>query len=179
MRLHLFNNTFLASTMEGKFGVLHEITLATIQVFIDEMFHIKISANCARRTKEKALKKINEDYLEQFNLTATTYCVELMKAQHGSSYYVSYTKPQVLGDPTVFRRLYVCLKTLVEEFYVGCLIDELKIRNYEKYLIISDKQKGLEQVIHDLLFGFARTNCVQHIYMNLKKTHGGGGEGTI
>ncbi|GAA0169025.1 hypothetical protein LIER_23595 [Lithospermum erythrorhizon] len=63
MRLHLFNNTFLAFAMEHKFRVLPHITLATIQVFVDEMFHIKISPNCARKTKEKALKKINGDHL--------------------------------------------------------------------------------------------------------------------
>ncbi|GAA0157395.1 hypothetical protein LIER_14671 [Lithospermum erythrorhizon] len=51
VRLHLFNITFLTSGMEGKFKVLFEITLATIQVFIDEMFHIKASPNCARRIK--------------------------------------------------------------------------------------------------------------------------------
>ncbi|GAA0140479.1 hypothetical protein LIER_01817 [Lithospermum erythrorhizon] len=86
--------------MEGKFRVFPEITLAAIQVFVDEMFYIKISPNCARRTKEK-----------------------------------------------------------------------------EKYVIISNNQKGLEQVVHDLLPGAARKNCVQHIYMNLKKTYGGGGGG--
>ncbi|GAA0139173.1 hypothetical protein LIER_00776 [Lithospermum erythrorhizon] len=48
-----FNNTFLASAIEGKFRVLPEITLAIIQVFVDEMFHIKISPNRGKRTKEK------------------------------------------------------------------------------------------------------------------------------
>ncbi|GAA0163444.1 hypothetical protein LIER_39600 [Lithospermum erythrorhizon] len=91
VRLHLFNNTFLASPMEGKFIVLLEITLATTQVFVDEIFHIKISPNWTRRTKEKALKKINGDHLEQFNLVVT-YCTKLMKAQPGSSCYLDCWK---------------------------------------------------------------------------------------
>ncbi|GAA0167169.1 hypothetical protein LIER_22161 [Lithospermum erythrorhizon] len=68
----------------GKFRVLPNITLAAIQVFVDEMFRVKVSTSSARKTKEKALAKINGDHLEQFNL-ATTYCKELMKAQPGSS----------------------------------------------------------------------------------------------
>ncbi|GAA0139172.1 hypothetical protein LIER_00775 [Lithospermum erythrorhizon] len=59
-------------------------------------------------------------------------------------------------------------------WFIEGLIDDLKIRNQEKYIIISDKQKGLEQVVHDLFPGAARRNCVQDIYMNLKKTHGRG-----
>ncbi|KAG9134402.1 hypothetical protein Leryth_023791, partial [Lithospermum erythrorhizon] len=47
-----FQQHFLASMM-GQFRVLPEITLAAIQVFVDEMFHIKISPNCGKRTKEK------------------------------------------------------------------------------------------------------------------------------
>ncbi|GAA0145497.1 hypothetical protein LIER_36138 [Lithospermum erythrorhizon] len=59
-------------------------------------------------------------------------------------------------------------------WFIEGLIGDLKIRNQEKYVIISYKQKGLKQVVHDSLPGAARRNCVQHIYMNLKKTHGRG-----
>ncbi|GAA0157394.1 hypothetical protein LIER_14670 [Lithospermum erythrorhizon] len=40
-------------------------------------------------------------------------------------------------------------------WFIECLISDLKIRNQEKCVIISDKQNGLEQVIHDLLPGTA------------------------
>ncbi|GAA0186086.1 hypothetical protein LIER_33374 [Lithospermum erythrorhizon] len=88
-------------------------------VFIDEMFKIKISKYYARRTKEKALKKINGDDLEQFNLVHT-YCKELMNTHPGSSCYVNYVEATLPTEPCIFRRLYICLKPLVEGSYDGC-----------------------------------------------------------
>ncbi|GAA0158416.1 hypothetical protein LIER_38643 [Lithospermum erythrorhizon] len=41
--------------------------------------------------------------------------------------------------------------------------------NHEDYVMISDKQKGLEQVIHEMFPNVAHRNCVQHIYCNFKK----------
>ncbi|GAA0168750.1 hypothetical protein LIER_23397 [Lithospermum erythrorhizon] len=58
------NSTFLAKALGGNFRVMPKMSLAATQVFIDDMFHIKVSKNCARNTKEKALKKINGDHLE-------------------------------------------------------------------------------------------------------------------
>ncbi|GAA0165624.1 hypothetical protein LIER_43725 [Lithospermum erythrorhizon] len=118
-KIRLCNNTFLAKALEGKFRVIPEMSLAATQVFVDDRFHIKISKNYARNTKEKALRKINGDHLEQFNL-AHTYSKELMKVQPRSRCYVDYTKPERPIDPCVFRRLYVCLKPLVDGFHDGC-----------------------------------------------------------
>ncbi|GAA0152104.1 hypothetical protein LIER_37424 [Lithospermum erythrorhizon] len=190
------------------------------------MFKIKISKHCARRTKEKALKKINGDDLEQFNLVHT-YCKELMNTHPGSSCYVNYVEPTLPTEPCIFRRLYICLKPFVEGFYDGCrkvidldgchskglykqqiltaigldsnngwwpltwavvekenvetwkcflegVMQDIGIANQKEWVVISDKQKGLEQVIHDLLPEVAKRNCVQHIYQNFKKDHRGG-----
>ncbi|GAA0185035.1 hypothetical protein LIER_32323 [Lithospermum erythrorhizon] len=43
-----------------------------------------------------------------------------MKAQPGSSCYVDYTELERPTHPCVFRRLYVCLKPLVDGFHDGC-----------------------------------------------------------
>ncbi|GAA0139683.1 hypothetical protein LIER_42592 [Lithospermum erythrorhizon] len=59
----LCNNNFLAKALEG-IRLLPHSTQVAIMVFENEMFKIKISKHCARRTKEKALKKINGDDLE-------------------------------------------------------------------------------------------------------------------
>ncbi|KAG9149769.1 hypothetical protein Leryth_021856, partial [Lithospermum erythrorhizon] len=56
------------------------------------MFHIKIGNNCARKTREKAFKKINGDHVEQYKL-ADTYCKELVKAHPGSSCYIDFDPP--------------------------------------------------------------------------------------
>ncbi|GAA0185450.1 hypothetical protein LIER_32738 [Lithospermum erythrorhizon] len=72
-KIHFCNITFLAKALEGKSRVMPEMSLTATQLFIDDMFHVKVSNKCARNTKEKALKNINEDHLEQFNLVHT-YC---------------------------------------------------------------------------------------------------------
>ncbi|GAA0151968.1 hypothetical protein LIER_43159 [Lithospermum erythrorhizon] len=178
-KIRFCNNTFLAKALEGKFRVMLEMSLAATLVFIDDMFHIKVSKNCARNTKEKALKKINGDHLKQFNL-AHTYCQDLMKAQPGSRCYVDYTKPDRPTDPCVLRRLYVYLKPLVDGFHDGFvekesydswkwflegLNEDLRITNQKDYVFISDKQKGLEKVMRELLPNVSKRNCAQHIYI--------------
>ncbi|GAA0185034.1 hypothetical protein LIER_32322 [Lithospermum erythrorhizon] len=81
-KIRFCNNTFLAKALEEKFRVMPEMSLAATQVlvllfdsfhsflnlnlffmyvFIDDMFHIKVSKTCARNTKGKGLKKINGD----------------------------------------------------------------------------------------------------------------------
>ncbi|GAA0158418.1 hypothetical protein LIER_38644 [Lithospermum erythrorhizon] len=60
-RIALCNSRFLSKAMEGKFRMILEMDFAAVQVFVDQMFNVKISRNCARRTKESASKKINGD----------------------------------------------------------------------------------------------------------------------
>ncbi|KAG9142432.1 hypothetical protein Leryth_018215, partial [Lithospermum erythrorhizon] len=57
-RIHLCNSTFLAKVLEGKLRLLPDITLAAIKVFVDEMFHIKIGNNCARKTSIRPSRKL-------------------------------------------------------------------------------------------------------------------------
>ncbi|GAA0165983.1 hypothetical protein LIER_21248 [Lithospermum erythrorhizon] len=122
VKIRLCNNTFLAKTLEGKLKLLPELDLATIRVFVDQMFKIKLSRNSARNTKEKALKKINGDDIEQFNL-CHTYCQELIKAHPGSTCFVEFVESNKPTDPCIFQMLYICLKSLVNEFHAGCRKD--------------------------------------------------------
>ncbi|GAA0159746.1 hypothetical protein LIER_38921 [Lithospermum erythrorhizon] len=156
-KIHFSNNTFLTKALEGKFKVMPEMSLAATQVFIDDMFHIKVSKNYARNTKEKALKKVNRDHLEQFNL-AHTYCQELMKAQPGSR-YVDCTELERPIDPCVFRRLnngYWSIAWAVMEkesydswkWFLEGMKEDLRITNQKEY--------GLEKVIGELLPNVAK-----------------------
>ncbi|GAA0185837.1 hypothetical protein LIER_33125 [Lithospermum erythrorhizon] len=43
-----------------------------------------------------------------------------MKTHPGSTCYVNYVDPSIPTEPCVFRRLYICLKPLVEGFHAGC-----------------------------------------------------------
>ncbi|GAA0152953.1 hypothetical protein LIER_11307 [Lithospermum erythrorhizon] len=136
------------------------------------MFHIKVRKNYTRNTKDKALKKINGDHLEQFDL-AHTYSQEPMKAQPGSRCYVDYTKPEWPTDPCVFRRLYRKSCDSWKWFLEG-LKEDLRITNQKQYVFISDKQKGLKKVMGEFLPNVAKRKCAQHIYMNIKKKSRGG-----
>ncbi|GAA0186090.1 hypothetical protein LIER_33378 [Lithospermum erythrorhizon] len=127
------------------------------------MFKIKISKHCARRTKEKALKKINGDDLEQFYLVHT-YCKELMN-----------THPGRLDSNNGWWPLawVVVEKENAEtwKWFLEGVMQDIGIVNQKEWVVISDKQNGLEQVIHDLLPEVTKRNCVQHIYQNFKKEH--------
>ncbi|GAA0160115.1 hypothetical protein LIER_38977 [Lithospermum erythrorhizon] len=60
------------------------------------------------------------------------------------------------------------------EWFLEGLIQDIGIVNQEEYVVISDKQKGLEQVINKLLPNVVKRNCVQYIYQNFKKEMKGG-----
>ena len=64
----LCGSTFLAKVMEDKIRLLPDITLKQIQVFVDELFHIKIGLFIARRTRLLAKQKIEGDHRDQFKM---------------------------------------------------------------------------------------------------------------
>ncbi|GAA0183875.1 hypothetical protein LIER_31213 [Lithospermum erythrorhizon] len=96
VKIRLCNSTFLAKVLEGKFRLLSELDLAAVQ-FLFQIFKIKISRNSGRNIKEKVLRKINGDDIEQFNL-CHTYCQELIKAHPGSTCFVESVEPNKPTD---------------------------------------------------------------------------------
>ena len=88
----------------------------THQVAINKRFGIKVSDNTCRYTKEIALKKIHGDHMHQFKLMHD-YDNELKRCHPGSTVLVDYDE-----TPTeaVFKRIYICLKPLVNGFRMGC-----------------------------------------------------------
>ncbi|GAA0173381.1 hypothetical protein LIER_27008 [Lithospermum erythrorhizon] len=106
------------------------------------MFHIKIGNNCTRRIREKAFKKNNGDHVKQYKLVET-YCKELVKSHPGSSSYVDFDPRAYLLEDLIFKRLYVCLKPLVDGFYVGCRkligLDGCQTKGFYKSRILSQQ----------------------------------------
>ncbi|KAL3517043.1 hypothetical protein ACH5RR_023945 [Cinchona calisaya] len=58
-------------------------------------------------------------------------------------------------------------------WFLGLLIQDLKIREQEKWCVITDKQKGLQSAVYKKLPGAEHRHCVQHLYCNFKKLHKG------
>ncbi|GAA0174565.1 hypothetical protein LIER_27933 [Lithospermum erythrorhizon] len=155
-----------------------------------------ITNNQARRTREKALKAIEDDHTEQYKLI-WGYIDELKKSHHGSTVFAKYE--DILEDPMlVFLRGYmihkqqilsivaidpnngwwpICWAVVEKEnketwkWFIQALLEDLLIVNEEKYVIMSDKQKGLESALHELLPRIEHRNCIQHIYRNFKRYH--------
>ncbi|KAG9155273.1 hypothetical protein Leryth_026580 [Lithospermum erythrorhizon] len=50
--------------------------------------------------------------------------------------------------------------------------EDLTIVNEEQYVIMREKQKGLESALHELLPRIGHRNFVQHIFRNFKRHHG-------
>ncbi|GAA0163900.1 hypothetical protein LIER_19661 [Lithospermum erythrorhizon] len=84
----------------------------------DKKFGIMITDNQARRTREKALKVKEGDHTKQYKLI-WGYIDELKKSHPGSTVFAEYE--DIPKDPNVglFKRIYVCLRPLIEGFKVG------------------------------------------------------------
>ena len=87
-----------------------------LQVAINKRFGVKLSDNTCRNTKTIALKKIHGDHKHQFKLMLD-YAFELKRSHPGSTVLVEY---EDVGQEAVFKRIYICLKPLVEGFKMGC-----------------------------------------------------------
>ena len=83
------------------------------------MFHIKIGLYVARRCRMLARKKIDGDYVEHFKL-CDNYCRELRKTHDDSRVFVDHIAPEHPMELGVFRRLFVCLRPLIDGFLRGC-----------------------------------------------------------
>ncbi|GAA0159932.1 hypothetical protein LIER_38946 [Lithospermum erythrorhizon] len=100
-------------------GLLPDISVSVLKIAVDKKFGIMITDNQARRTREKALKAIEGDHTEQYKLI-WGYIEELKKRHPGSTVFAEYEdipKDSIAG---LFKRIYVCLRPLVEGFKVGC-----------------------------------------------------------
>ena len=77
------------------------------------------SRNAVRYTKTKALAKIEGDNINQFKLL-WDYSYELKRTHPGSTVIIDYDERHGVNEPNVFKRIYICLKPLVEGFHAGC-----------------------------------------------------------
>ncbi|GAA0139978.1 hypothetical protein LIER_01414 [Lithospermum erythrorhizon] len=147
----LVKSIWLAKVLQNLFRLLTDISISVLKITVDKKFDIIITDNQARRTREKALKAIEGDHTEQYKVI-WGYIEELKKRHPGSTVFAEYEDIPEDPNPGLFKK-------------------DLSIVNEEQYVIMSDKQKGLESALHELLPRIEHRNCVQHIYKNFKRHH--------
>ncbi|XP_060202807.1 uncharacterized protein LOC132631225 [Lycium barbarum] len=59
------------------------------------------------------------------------------------------------------------------KWFLNLLVDDLQIRNHDNLCLITDKQKGLEGAIYEIVPQVEHRHCVRHLYNNFKKVHKG------
>ncbi|GAA0173618.1 hypothetical protein LIER_27197 [Lithospermum erythrorhizon] len=96
-----------------------EVKIPTLQVCVHKKYGIKISPNTARRMKEMAMKKINEDHVKELK-KIWDYSHELYRSHPGSTVLIEYEEPSGVFEANRFQRMYICLKPLVDGFNIGC-----------------------------------------------------------
>ncbi|GAA0161506.1 hypothetical protein LIER_17804 [Lithospermum erythrorhizon] len=142
------NDLRMTGDTRRKRRLLPDMSISVLKIASDKKFGIMITTNQVGRTREKALKAIEGDHIEHYMLV-WGYIEELKKSHPGSTVFAEY-----------------------EDIPEDANIEDLSIVNEEQYVIMSDKQKGLESALHELFSRIEHRKCVQHIYKNSKRHHG-------
>ncbi|GAA0184472.1 hypothetical protein LIER_31760 [Lithospermum erythrorhizon] len=223
-RRRLIKSSWLAKVLIDWFRLLPDMSFKVLKVVVDKKFGLMIADHQARRVRENALKTIEGDHNEQYNMIFD-YIEELKKPHHGLTVFAECDVSLEDGNAGVFKGIYVCLRPLIDGFKVGgrkligldgchtkgvhkiqilsavaldpnngwwplcwavvekdnkktwkwfiqALSQDTGIVDEEDYVIMSDKQKGLQSALGELLPRIEYRKCVQHIYKNFKRHHG-------
>ncbi|GAA0182980.1 hypothetical protein LIER_30476 [Lithospermum erythrorhizon] len=155
----MVKSTWLAKVLQDWFRLLPDISISVLRLAVDTKYGLLITDNQARRVREKA---IEGDY----NDLVWDYIEELKRTHPGSTMFAEYDESDEDVHAGIFKRVYVCLRSLIDGFK-----SDLGIVDEEDYVIMSDRQKGLESALHELLPNVGHRNNVQHIYRNFKRHH--------
>ncbi|GAA0173555.1 hypothetical protein LIER_41547 [Lithospermum erythrorhizon] len=155
--------------------LLPDISFKVLKVAVDKKFGLMITDHQTRRVMEKALKTIEGDHNDQFNLIFD-YIEELKKSHPGSIVFAEWdvSLEDVALDPNN-GWWSVCWVVVEKEnketwkWFIQALSEVIGIVDEEDYVIISDKQKGLQSALGEILPRVEHRNCVELIYRNFKR----------
>ncbi|XP_019153866.1 PREDICTED: uncharacterized protein LOC109150412 [Ipomoea nil] len=115
----LVTSGFLAKLFKEDFRMNTEWGRGPFQEHVKAKFNCQLTRNQAYLAKKKAMKQIDGQDLEQFNLL-NDYCEELRRSNPGSTVKMKLdTEFSVNGRPR-FVRLYICFAACKEGFVRGC-----------------------------------------------------------
>ncbi|KAL3537235.1 hypothetical protein ACH5RR_000601 [Cinchona calisaya] len=139
---------------------------------INKDLNVEVTLRKAYRAKQRVRIMVEGIYNEQYE-KLENYCEELRRANPGPNGGQLLT---AIGMDSIYPIAYAVVG--VENFdnwswFLGLLVQDLKIREQEKWCVITDKQKGLQSAVYEKLLGAEHRHCVQHLYCNFKKLHKG------
>ncbi|GAA0154384.1 hypothetical protein LIER_12380 [Lithospermum erythrorhizon] len=112
----IVKSTWLAKILQDWFRHLPDISISVIRLAVDKKYGLLITDNQARRVGEKALKEIEGDH----NDLVWGYIEELKRAHPGSTVFAKSEESDEDVNAKIFKRVYVCLRPLIEVFKIGC-----------------------------------------------------------
>ncbi|GAA0154453.1 hypothetical protein LIER_12428 [Lithospermum erythrorhizon] len=114
----LIKSSWLAKILIDWFRLLPDMFLKVLKVVVVKKFGLMITDHQARKVREKAMKTIEGDHNEQYNMIFD-YIEELKKTHPGSTVFAEWDVSLEDGNAGIFKKIYVCLRPLIDGFKVG------------------------------------------------------------
>ncbi|KAH7835636.1 hypothetical protein Vadar_028195 [Vaccinium darrowii] len=141
----LMNSEWLSMMYFDEIRISPTLKVSEMMEKVRQEFKCNVSLSQCYRTKHKVLRKIEGSMDEQY-AKLWDYCHEIHR-----------TNPVVEIE-----------NTSTWTWFLQHLIPDLEIVNEPTWTIISDKQKGLENAIKQLLPAIEHRHCVKHLHNNFK-----------
>ncbi|KAK8625197.1 hypothetical protein V6N13_090072 [Hibiscus sabdariffa] len=108
----------IASKLRDEISRMPYMKATDIRALVRQKLGVMVNISKVRRAKLQVIKSIQEKYIEEFKILRE-YCDELCETNLGSSVKLEVDRSTTDSSP-MFSRLYICFKSLKENFKEGC-----------------------------------------------------------
>ncbi|KAK8586627.1 hypothetical protein V6N13_010215 [Hibiscus sabdariffa] len=108
----------IASKLRDEISRMPYMKATDIRALVRQKLGVMVNISKVRRAKLQVIKSIQEKYIEEFKILRE-YCDELCETNPSSSVKLEVDRSKTDSLP-MFSRLYICFKSLKENFKEGC-----------------------------------------------------------
>ncbi|KAK8622514.1 hypothetical protein V6N13_117424 [Hibiscus sabdariffa] len=108
----------IASKLRDEISRMPYMKATDIRALVRQKLGVMVNISKVRRAKLQVIKSIQEKYIEEFKILRE-YCDDLCETNPGRSVKLEVDRSTTDSSP-VFSRLYICFKSLKENFKEGC-----------------------------------------------------------
>ncbi|XP_050379448.1 uncharacterized protein LOC126796756 [Argentina anserina] len=171
-------STWLAARFDQEIRLNPKIKIGDFITTVKNTYGIIVTKDQVYKARQKAANSIKGSIEEQYGMLRD-YGEELMRVNPGTTVII---KTEVRNEEPIFLRMYVCYGALKTAFaiaelenrdswtwFLDIFVVDMGIQNDgTNWVFISDKHKGLEAAIKDLVSSAEHRHCVKHFYNNFK-----------
>ncbi|KAK8675769.1 hypothetical protein V6N13_033832 [Hibiscus sabdariffa] len=144
---------WLAKTYFEQWKADPTFSIRSLQQDVQETYSYQVSLSKCLRAKNCALETVIANHKAQYS-KIYDYLAEIRTSNPGSTTILHL-------DNRLFQRMYICLQAYKN-----------KMTNSYHFTFMSDKQKGLIEVLLELFPHSQHRKCVRHLYSNFKNVAG-------